>query len=300
MQSGYSNIAPSVDSAFLLIIGISIALLLAVTAAMVYFAVHFSRKNHPDAREVGGNLWLEIVWTVVPTVLVMGMFWAGYTGFKLMRTVPEGARVVKVTGRMWSWLFEYENGKSAPELVVEKGEPVRLALTSLDVIHSLFIPAFRVKEDAVPGQETVLWFIPEAEGEFDLFCTEYCGLGHSGMITKVRVLGRDEYDKWLQEGAGGAAHSPAAQGQALLDASGCLGCHSLDGTPLVGPTLKGLWGRTVELESGATLTADEAYVERSLREPGADVVKGYPPVMPPFALGSDEVDALVAYLKGLQ
>ena len=161
------------DNVFLLLLVISVVLLISITFTMIYFVVKYNRKKNPTPENIESHLLLEITWIVIPTLLVLGMFYYGWSGFKFMRTAPEGAMTVKATGRMWSWQFEYDNGIKSGELKVPIGKPVKLLITSQDVLHSLFIPAYRIKEDAVPGMETHLWFLPDKEGEYDLFCSEY-------------------------------------------------------------------------------------------------------------------------------
>jgi cytochrome c oxidase subunit 2 len=298
MGSNLSNISSSVDAALYFIVAISVVMLALVTFFMVYFAIRYSRKRHAHAEEIEGNTFLEIAWTVIPTILVLFMFYAGYVGFKLMRTPPAESMLVKVTSRMWAWSFRYETGRVSDELVLPVGEPVRLAMTSEDVLHSLSIPAFRVKEDNVPGQETTLWFIPNQTGTYDLFCTEYCGVGHSAMITKVRVLEEREFAQWLE-----AEHEePAPEGLRLLRSKGCTGCHSIDGSRMVGPTFQGAYGsRRIVMTDGREreIPVDEEYLTRSILSPKADIAKGYPPVMPGVELTEEEVQAVVEYLKSL-
>jgi len=293
-----TNIARSVDQTFLFITIISLVLLGLVTFFMLYFAFRYSRKRNPEVQEVEGSLWIEITWTVIPTILVLFMFYWGYEGFRMMRKAPEGAMEVKVTARMWTWDFQYSSGRHSDELMLPVGQPVKLRLNSLDVLHSLFIPAFRVKEDAVPGQETMLWFIPEQEGVFDLFCTEYCGVGHSGMLTKVRVLSEADYDKWLS--STGVSSVVAEKTLALMKSKGCLSCHSTDGSRKVGPTFKGIFGRKgIVITEGAEreVIADESYIMRSISEPKADIAKGYPPVMPTIKLTDKEIRTIVDYFE---
>jgi cytochrome c oxidase subunit 2 len=306
MVHGWTNLSSSVDSVFLFIMGISLVLLVGVTGAMVYFAVRYRRSRHPRAENIEGNLPLEIVWTVVPTLLVLAIFWVGWKSFVYMRTVPQDAMLVKVTARMWSWHFTYENGATSEVLKIPVNRPVKLAITSADVLHSLSIPAFRVKEDAVPGRENYLWFQPEVTGSYDLFCTEYCGMGHSAMITKVEVMAEKDFNAWYLEATGKSAPGKAGpDGAKLFAEKGCSACHSIDGSPKVGPTLKGVFGhRMTVLTNGKEreITADEAYLRRSLLDPAADVVKGFPPIMPSQkgVLTDAEIDALVEYLKTLR
>lgn len=189
--------AQEVNRTFFFIVGISVALLLLVTFLMIYFVVKYRRRAGVEAVDVEGNTLLEIIWTVVPVALVLSMFYYGWVGFKTMREVPKNAMVVKVTGQMWFWTFEYSNGRRTEVLNVPVGSPVKLELNSLDVIHSLYMPAFRVKEDAVPGANNYLWFQADREGTYDLFCAEYCGTGHSTMITKVVAMPIDEFREWF-------------------------------------------------------------------------------------------------------
>ena len=305
MTHGWTNLSSSVDSVFLFIMGISLVLLVGVTGTMLYFTVKYRRSKHPRAENIEGNLALEIVWTVVPTLLVLAIFWVGWKGFVYMRTVPDDAMLVKVTARMWSWHFTYENGATGDVLKLPVNRPVKLSITSADVLHSLSIPAFRVKEDAVPGRENYLWFKPEVTGSYDLFCTEYCGMGHSAMVTKVEVMPEREFAAWYRTAQGQAiAGAMRPDGAKLFTEKGCVACHSIDGSPKAGPTLKGVFGHRVAVLTGGKereVAADEAYLRKSLIDPGTDIVKGFPPIMPPQkgVLSDAEIDALVEYLKTL-
>lgn len=307
MTHGWTNLSASVDNVFLFIVAVSVVLLVGVTVTMVWFAVRYNRKRHPRAESIEGNLALEITWTVIPTVLVLAIFWAGWKGFVYMRTVPDDAMLVKVTARMWSWSFQYENGRTDGDLHLPVGRPVKLSITSTDVLHSLFLPAFRVKEDCVPGQETYLWFQPEQVGAYDLFCSEYCGTEHSSMITKVHVLSQEDFDRWYQGASAAAAGTgtKGPDGATLFKGKGCGACHSIDGTPKIGPTLKGVYGHRVTVVTGGKereVVADDAYLRRSLLEPQADIVKGFPPIMPSQKgqLSDAEIDALMKYMETLK
>ncbi|MBE0599547.1 MAG: cytochrome c oxidase subunit II [Desulfuromonadales bacterium] len=275
--------AETIDPVFWYILGVCIFFLLLITVVMLYFVWKYHRSRHPyTTSQVSKNVPLEIVWTLVPTLLALSMFWYGWAGYLTLQRVPEGAMVVDVTGRMWSWLFEYGNGKTSDRLYVPAGQPVQVNIHSADVIHSFYIPAFRVKKDAVPGMTTYVWFVADRPGSYDIFCAEYCGTAHSAMITTVEALPPEEFLAWY-EGEGPAE----ADGElkALLTRHGCLGCHSLDGSPGVGPTLQGIFGRQVTvLVDGQerTLTADRDYLRRSILEPQVEMVKGYPPVMPSY------------------
>lgn len=306
MTHGWTNLSASVDSIFLFIMGISLVLLIGVTGTMVYFAVKYRRSKHPRAENIEGNLVLEIVWTVIPTLLVLATFWVGWKGFVYMRTVPADAMLVKVAGSMWKWHFTYENGAAGGILNVPVNKPVKLVITSTDVLHSLSIPAFRVKEDAVPGRENYLWFRPDVTGSYDLFCTEYCGMGHSAMITKVEVMPEEDFQKWYHEAAEKAAAGKSGpDGAKLFVEKGCSACHSIDGSPKVGPTLKGVLGHKMTVVTNGKerqITADEAYLRKSLLDPAADVVKGFPPIMPSQrgVLSDAEIEALIEYLETLK
>ncbi len=250
--------------------------------------------------EVKENLLLEIIWTVIPTILVMLMFYLGWVNFDYIRAPPRDAMTVNVTARQWSWLFEYEDGRKSDVLRVPLGKPVKLILTSQDVIHSLFIPAFRIKEDCVPGMKTHLWFNATEAGTYDIFCTEYCGVGHSHMLSKVIVMPVSDFGNWYKTaGAPGAMN----KGFQLLESKGCLGCHTTDGTKKIGPTFKGLFKNKVTVITDGkerTITADEDYIKKSILQPGADVVKGFPNIMPAIPVTGEESETIVEYMESLK
>ena len=289
----------AVDTAFTFIIGVCVVLLLGITATTVAFVIRYHRSRAPEpTSQVSGNVWIEIVWTALPTLLVMVMFYYGWAGYLTLRDLPKDAVAVTATARQWSWEFTYANGKNSPKLYVPAGKPVRVKLVSLDVLHGFYIPAFRVKRDVVPGMlNNQTWFVADKAGSYDLFCSSYCGTGHSAMITTVEALPPEQFAAWLQQ-TEGAEH----KGKELLEKHGCLGCHSLDGSPKAGPTFKGIWGQTVTvLTNGVerTLTVDEAYLRRCILEPKVNVVKGFPPIMPSFAgvLSDDEVNAIIDFIR---
>jgi len=295
-----STFAPGMDRTMALVFVITGGMLYLVTFLMILFAVRYRRGRRERGVPVAGSTALEVVWIVVPAILVTVIFFAGLREYRVMRTVPEGAMAVRVDARQWSWEFTYPDGRTGEVLRVPAGEPVKLLLHSDDVIHSLYIPAFRVKQDAVPGMETYAWFQATVPGDYDLFCAEYCGEGHSEMRTKVAVLPAAAFRAWY-----GAGRGPAPDPEELLEKHGCTGCHSTDGTARVGPTLAGIFGRRVTVvEGGATrtLTADEDYLRRSITDPGADVVSGFPDVMPrglAATIPAADLDAIVAYLETL-
>jgi cytochrome c oxidase subunit 2 len=319
MLSSVSDSARSVDQAFLVILGVCVALFLLILSLMAVFLVRYRRSRHPVAVDIEGNLWLEVLWTVVPVFIVLGMFYFGWVGYRNLRHAPEGTPEVDVIGRMWSWTFLYPNGVRTDTLYLPVGRPVELELRSMDVIHSFFVPAFRVKQDLVPGMETSLWFTPEKPGRYDILCAEYCGERHAYMRSALVVLPADSFDRWLEaegkamreaavtgrEGGETAEDERVRLGERLASRSGCFACHTTDGTKGVGPTFRGLFGReeTVVTE-GATrkVRVTEDYIVRSILDPKTDVVAGYPDVMPPQRgmLSEAEARAIAAYIASLE
>ncbi|HXY55341.1 MAG TPA: cytochrome c oxidase subunit II [Nitrospirota bacterium] len=320
MINGWTNLSNPADKVFFFILGISVTFLFLNTAVMIYFVIRYSRKRNPNPEDVRENLPIEILWTVIPTILVLAIFFVGWKGFQYMRTVPPDAMPVKVTARQWSWLFEYENGKQYSVLRVPVRKPVKLLITSADVLHSLYIPAYRIKEDCVPGMQTYLWFLPDELGSYDLFCTEYCGMGHSAMITKVEVLTEKDFDAWYKgeevklprTAPMAKAEQPAAtgvmappDGAKLFQVKGCVACHTTDGTPKIGPTFKGLLGKKeIVIRDGKEreITVDEAFIKQTLMHPELDRVKGFPPMMPSQQglLTDKEMDEIIEFIKSLK
>ncbi len=289
-----------VDEAFFYIVGISVVLLVIVTIVMLVFVIKFNSKRHPDPEEVKDSLWLEIVWTAVPTALALSMFYFGWVNFEFIRTPPKNAMIINVISRQWSWLFVYGNGRKSDVLRVPLNKPVKLILMSEDVIHSLYIPAFRIKEDCVPGMKTYIWFNADEEGTYDIYCTEYCGVEHSHMLSKVIVMPVAEFDKWY---SGAEAAGVAALGQKLVGEKGCLGCHSTDGSMKVGPTFKGLYGvkeTVVTKGNEREVSVDDEYIKSYVRRPNVDIIKGYQPIMPLISVTDEELNAIVEYLKTLK
>jgi cytochrome c oxidase subunit 2 len=302
-MSGASNFVEGVDLSFAVIFGISLFFLVGITVVMVYFVIRYRRSKHPKAAQIDGNHKLEIIWTIVPTILVLIMFWYGWLGFKPMREIPEDAIPIKAYAQMWTWSFEYENGKRSAELVVPLNKAVKLDLISHDVLHSLYIPAFRIKEDVVPGGNNKMWFIAQKEGNYDIFCAEYCGDRHSYMISQVEVIPDNEFKQWLLKEDAPEGEHP---GLTVLKQNACLSCHSLDGTRLVGPSFKGIYGLTeIVVTDGKEreVTVDDEYIIRSLNDPNADVVKTYNPgLMISYTkqINKEDMEHIIEYLKTLQ
>ena len=302
MFSGASNLAEGVDRAFIFIFATAFIFLIGIVALIIYILIHFSRKKNKNPRQFSGNTKLEIIWTVIPLILVLIMFYYGWVGFSPMRKVPADAMQIKAIGKMWEWNFDYGDGKVSKNLVIPLNRNVKLNLYSPDVNHSLFIPAFRVKEDVIPGYKNYLWFRPISKGTFDIFCTEYCGLSHSGMTAKVVVVDSLEFKKWLLD-LKVTAVGPEHPGFAIIKANACLTCHSLDGAKIIGPSFKGIYGtKRIVVTNGAEreVVADEEYIKRSILDPNADVVKGFNKgLMQSYkeVLKAGDIDKIVDYFK---
>ncbi len=291
----------AVDPVFMFIFGVCLVLLIGITVAMAVFVIRYHRSRSPEpTSQADGNLWLEIIWTVLPSLLVLAMFYYGWSGYLALRNVPKGAMQVTATARMWSWSFTYANGKTSPKLYVPVGKPVKVNLVSLDLLHGFYLPAFRVKRDVVPGMKNYTWFVATKAGSYDLFCSQYCGTGHSSMITTVEAIPEEEFTEWLTKG-NGRTDVPTRDGAGLAKGKGCLACHSLDGSRGVGPTFKGLFRRQVKvLQNGRlqSVIADESYLRESIRLPAAKVVEGYQPIMPAYPdLTEEEIEAMVEFIE---
>ena len=290
----------TVDLVFLYIFGIAGLMLVGITATMITFIIRYHRRRQPKPTpSAQSSLWLEIIWTVVPTLIVLGMFWYSWNGYLTLVNVPPDALKIEASARKWFWSFTYENGKTSNRLVVPAGKPVRVAITSEDVLHSFYIPAFRVKKDAVPGITTQVWFRAPEPDTFDIFCAEYCGLAHSSMIAEGEAIPEAQFARWLVEEE--AQTSTAEPGLELLTRYGCNACHSLDGTKMIGPTFRGLFGsrKTVTTQGQErTIVVNEDYLRRAILEPNADMVPGYPPLMPSFKgrISEAEMAILVEFL----
>lgn len=304
MFNGASNLAEGVDKTFIFIFSVAFIFIVGITAFMIWTVIHFSRKKGREARQFTGSVKLEILWSVVPFIIVMIMFYYGWVGFAASRNVPADAMRVTAIGRMWQWEFDYGNGVKSKDLVLPVNKGVRVALKSEDINHSLFIPAFRVKEDVIPGYDNYLWFIPTFIGEYEILCTEYCGLLHSSMLAKAKIVEQADYDKWyiaMQD----SSLQAEPDGYLLLRNTGCIACHSLDGARLVGPSFKGLYGAERIIDSGSgkkTVIADETYIINSIYNPDSEIVSGYPKgIMKSYTelLKDEDLKIITDYLKTL-
>lgn len=317
-MSGASTSTGTVDFVFYFIVGVSVFFLVLITFLMIFFIVKYNKKRHVKAKDIHGNTVLEIIWTVIPTIIVLIMFYLGWKGFEFIRNAPEDSMTINVTARMWSWMFEYENGAQTDTLYVPVDTPIKLLLHSQDVIHSFYIPAFRIKEDAVPGLETHLWFEASKPGDYHVLCAEYCGLRHAYMLTKVKAIPKEMFDTWYatigsQAEQVDTVKSDTGQetimkstvaGERLIQVKGCIACHSLDGSKMIGPTFQGIFGKEViVLENGKekSITVNEEYLRRSILKPNLQVVKGYNSLMPSQEgqISEEELVALIQYLKDL-
>lgn len=304
-QTHLITTAEAIDPVFMFIFGACLLLLVAITIVMLYFVVRYHHSRAPlPTSQVEGNLWLETVWIMLPTLLVIAMFWYGWRGYQVLRSVPPGALEVTATARMWSWSFSYPNGRTSSKLYIPVGRPVKVQLVSTDVIHGFFLPAFRVKRDVVPGMANFAWFVADRPGSYDLFCSQYCGTNHSAMISTVEALPLKDFDTWLAQDMGAGKKASRVDGRKLAEERGCLGCHTLDGSAGVGPTFRGLYNSQVKiLRAGQTVTvnADEEYLEESIRQPAAAVVDGFPPIMPANPdLTEQQIKALVELIESLK
>jgi len=301
-----SNLASKVDAVIWFITVISLVFFILISIFLVYFAIRYRRRQeNEETPYITGSHVLETIWTIIPSILLIVIFVYGFVVYKDMRTPPEDSLEVTVIGRQWLWQFKYNNGKTTlNELYIPEGRPIKLVMTSEDVLHSFFVPAFRVKQDLVGGMYTYLWFTPTKNGTYELFCAEYCGTGHSAMLGKVIVMSPQEYEKWEkgEEEKAVASLPPAELGKQLYTQRGCNACHSIDGSTLVGPTWKGLYGHEVVMQDGTKVTADENYIREAILEPQAKLVKGFGPVMPSFkgVVSDDEITDLIAYIKTLK
>lgn len=304
-----SNFVQGVDKAFLVILGISFFFLIALTVVMIYFIYKYNSKRHPVATQIHGSTSLEIVWTVIPFLLTMIMFYYGWAGWNTMQKPPKDAMEIAVIGRMWNFSYEYENGRRTDTLFLPKDQPVKLNLKAMDVLHSFYIPAFRVKQDMVPEKKNnFMWFIPQRVGNFEIFCAEYCGLRHSYMSSNVKVMEASEFKAWITDTtqvavAAAIMDTPGATGKKIMQNIGCFACHTVDGTKLVGPSFKGIWGeeQTVVTENETRkVKVDEEYIKRSIYDPNADVVEGFMKglmVSYQGQLSEDDIKSIIEYLK---
>ena len=299
-----STAAQGVDQLFHFIFWISLVFFFAIVAVMVLFVFKYrERPGHQAEKTATHSTVLEVTWSVIPLLLVIVIFWWGFQGFMEMSVPPSNGREILVTAEKWKFTFTYPNGYVDGDLHVPQGENILLTLHSTDVIHSFFVPAFRLKRDVVPGRYHKAWFNATEVGEFQAYCAEYCGTAHSDMLARVIVHPAGEYDAWMREASNFISKLPPAEaGAKVFSIRGCQACHSVKGESNTGPPLDGLFGTTETMDDGTEQLADENYLRESILEPMAKIVGGYEPVMPTFQgrLSEDEVTVLIAYLKSVE
>jgi len=295
-----STMAGRVDNLYFFLLALSFFFGLLIAGLIVYFAVRY-RRRAPDSvgENIHGGTILEITWTVVPLIITMFIFVWGAAVYFAMATPPEDTLNIYVVGKQWMWKFQHLDGqREINELHVPVGRNVKLITTSEDVIHDFFVPAFRMKADVLPGRYVSLWFRPTRPGRYQLFCAEYCGTQHSRMIGEVVVMDPSEYQTWLSGGA--PEGSLASSGEKLFQDLACITCHRSDAQGR-GPVLQGLFGKTVALQSGESLVADEGYIRESILNPAAKVTAGFQPIMPAFQglVSEEQLLELIEYVKSL-
>jgi cytochrome c oxidase subunit II len=296
-----STMAGRVDALYFFLVGLAVFFSLLIAGLILFYAVRYRRRS-PDeiGANIHGSLLLEIGWSGIPLLITMVIFVWGASVFFAMARPPDEATSIYVVGKQWMWKVQHLDGqREINELHVPIGRPVKLIMTSEDVIHDFFVPAFRVKADVLPGRYTTIWFEPTKPGSYHLFCAEYCGTKHSGMIGQVVVMEPSEYQTWLSGGA--PEGSLASTGAKLFGDLACNTCHRPDAQGR-GPVLEGLFGKTVALQSGETVTVDEAYVRESILTPAAKITAGFQPIMPTFQglVTEEQLLALVEYVKSLK
>lgn len=294
-----SNLAPEVDNLYFFVLAVTGFFALLVSVLVVVFAIKYrDTTGQKVGAPITGSIPLELGWSIIPFFVSMAIFvWATVVYFHIVRP-PDQTLEIYSTGKRWMWRFQHLDGQSEiNELHVPLGRPVKVTFTSEDVLHSLYVPAFRVKADAIPGRYSSIWFTPTKTGRYHLFCAEYCGTEHSGMIGSVYVMDPDDYQAWL---SGGGGLSMTARGEQLFQQLGCVSCHLNDGSGR-GPSLAGKYGTMEQLANGDTITVDDAYIRESILNPQLKLVAGYQPLMPTFQglVNEEGVMSLIEYIKTL-
>ena len=299
-----STTAHEIDSLFYFILYSSTVLTLIVTAAMIYFVVKYRRRSHADRpRDVHESKWLEISWIVIPTLLVLVVFFWGFRAYVATSVAPSDAYQIDVIAQKWNWTFQDHNVanpiETYGEITVPVGQPVQLRMTSKDVLHSFYVPEFRIKHDVIPGRYAYVWFEAPAEGVYQVLCTEYCGTSHSNMGAKIRVVSQTDFNRYIANGGPTTGPmAPADLGESVYTGRGCQTCHSIDGSAGVGPTWAGLWNQPRPGSSEGV--ANEAYIYESILNPSAYKVPGYENGnMVPYDLSEDELAGVAAYIRVL-
>jgi cytochrome c oxidase subunit 2 len=332
-----TDIAESWDTLYWFLVYTSAFFFVGIVGAMIWFAIKFRKDVYKKPKYIHGNTTIEVIWTVIPSILLFVIFGWGWSVYKDMTTAPSDSMEVRVIAKQWLWQFVYKNGTSSiGDLYVPVNRPVKMIMSSEDVLHAFFIPNFRVKSDVVPGMYTYVWFEAKVPGIHQIFCTEYCGTSHSGMLGRVIVLTDDQWKDWLggkkididklaadptfpgyRANHLGEGMSPASadgkpaqlsladKGKALLTVKGCVACHTTDGTKLVGPSYKGIYGTDVKVTVNGkleTVKVDDNYIRESIEAPQAKIVEGYPSTMPVYKglVSEEELAEIIEYIKSLK
>ena len=297
-----STVSGKVDALYFYLSGVTVFFTLLISGVLIFFVIKYRRRSPFEIpRPIAGSHKLEMLWSVIPFIIAMSMFaWGAQIYFENSRP-PKNANEIYVVGKQWMWKIQHSTGqREINELHVPAGRKIKLIMTSEDTIHDFFIPAFRIKADVLPGRYTTQWFEATKPGTYHLFCAEYCGMNHSGMIGSVIVMQPTEFDNWLSGNA--SQQSPAVAGQQLFQSLGCVSCHGANGEGGRGPALAGLFGSKVFLTNNQTLTADEAYIRESIENPSAKVVSGFNPIMPTFQgqVTPEQLIQIISFIKSLQ
>ncbi|HEV8187316.1 MAG TPA: cytochrome c oxidase subunit II [Pyrinomonadaceae bacterium] len=296
-----STLSWKVDALYFYLSGVTLFFALLISSVLIFFVIRYRRRTpYEIPRPIAGSHKLETLWTIIPFIIAMTMFgWGAQVYFQQYKP-PANAIEVYVVGKQWMWKLQHATGqREINQLHIPVGRKIKLIMTSEDVIHDFFVPAFRTKMDVVPGKYTTLWFEATKPGTYHLFCAEYCGMNHSGMTGSIVVMEPREFDNWLSGNAGSG--TPAAQGQQLFQSLGCASCHGANGEGGRGPTLAGVFGKKTQLQTGESVLVDEGYVRESILNPQAKLVAGFGAIMPTFQgqVTEDQLMQLTAFIKSL-
>ena len=297
-----STLSGKVDALYFYLSGVTVFFTLLISGVLIFFVVKYRRRSPFEIpRPIAGSHKLEMLWSVIPFIIAMSMFaWGAQVYFQMYRP-PKNAIEIYVVAKQWMWKIQHSTGqREINELHVPAGRKIKLIMTSEDTIHDFFVPAFRIKADVLPGKYTTQWFEATKPGTYHLFCAEYCGMNHSGMIGSVVVMQPSEFDDWLAGNVG--QQSPAVAGEQLYQSLGCVSCHGARGEGGRGPALAGLFGKEVFLTTGQKVVADEAYIRESIENPQAKLVAGFGPIMPTFQgqVTPEQLIQIMAFIKSLQ
>jgi cytochrome c oxidase subunit II len=292
-------LSESIDSLYGFLIITSFISFVLLIGGMIWFAVKYKRRTENDSTpNIHGNTALEFLWSFIPFIIFMIVFVWGIIIHKDMRTFPKDSFEIQVTGYQWGWKFDYKSGiQTNGEFAVPVGVPVKLIMKSDEVLHSFFIPAFRIKQDVVPGIYTALWFTARTPGDYQVFCTEYCGTSHSNMLATLKVMAPADFENWLIENSKTKDLPLAERGKLIIEKGTCVSCHNTTSERKIGPGFAGLWGSTREFEDGTKAVADENYIRESILYPAKKIVKGFPNQMNAQTLSETELQAVIEYFK---